>query len=310
MVRRAYFKKAFDENIQEILIKRKKKENAKFCNATGKPNLFKLDLDDHDDDDDDDDVDNEKKKKVAFNLKAKDTLSEEEVLLGRAVQKFRQHLKRTFNNKTYDPMQLKNRMELIDKGYSALTSTEKSSNTEQSELNQIGIDLSQTFGGLFLRMMLMKQVVDVTQEQLSIFLTNSREWMGLGRFNEPALFNMNNLALRIIEGDVHFGQQSRSQALNSINKISIYSFEDDYKREERELLLSLNLQATNSLDFIDLSRKKLRRLQTKYQGEGENFESSQDDINLNQSDSIETDLDDVVESAERELKRQKPKSIL
>ena len=61
-------------------------------------------------------------------------------------------------------MKLKNRMELIDKGYSTLTSTEKSSSTELSELNQIGIDLTQTFGGLFLRMMLMKQVVDVTQE--------------------------------------------------------------------------------------------------------------------------------------------------
>ena len=82
MVRRSYFKKAFDENIQEILIKRKKKENAKFCAATGKPNLFKLDLEDHDDEENEEE---ENSKKVPLKLKAKDNLSEEEVLLGKAI---------------------------------------------------------------------------------------------------------------------------------------------------------------------------------------------------------------------------------
>ena len=49
LVRRAYFKKAFDDNMQEILIKRKIDEHSAICSATDIPNLFTLDLDDYDD---------------------------------------------------------------------------------------------------------------------------------------------------------------------------------------------------------------------------------------------------------------------
>ena len=128
--------------------------------------------------------------------------------------------------------------------------------------------------------------------------------MGLGRFDEEARFKgLNNLALRIIEGNVHFGQQSRSQALNTVNKISIYKFEDDQKAEEREILIKINLEATNSIDFLEMCKKSLKKLWAKYQDEGENFESSDQDGNSDRTNTIETDLDDVVESAERELKK-------
>ena len=46
----------------------------------------------------------------------------------------------------------------------------------------------------------------------------------------------------------------------------------------------------------------MKKLWAKYNDEGENFESSEEGKSEH-TDTIETDLDDVVESAERELKK-------
>ena len=51
LVRRAYFKKAFDDNMQEILIRRKNHEHDITCQTNNSPNLFSIQGNDGNDSD-------------------------------------------------------------------------------------------------------------------------------------------------------------------------------------------------------------------------------------------------------------------
>ena len=121
LVRRAYFKKAFDDNMQEILIKRKEDEHQAICNATDIPNLFNLDLDQMEEDKD--------------NGVEQKEISDSDIHMSQSLQRFRRYIKRGLVDKSYDPMSLKNRVELVDRGYAQLTDAETDHQKDLSELN-------------------------------------------------------------------------------------------------------------------------------------------------------------------------------
>ena len=108
LVRRAYFKKAFDDNMQEILIKRKQVEHSAICSATDIPNMFDMDLEKVNDSDFD----------------PPDNISLEDIRFSQALQRFRRHIKLSVMDKKLDPMNLKNRVDMTEQGYTAFTEAE------------------------------------------------------------------------------------------------------------------------------------------------------------------------------------------
>ena len=58
------------------------------------------------------------------------------------MQRFRRYIKRGLVDKSYDPMSLKNRVELVDRGYAQLTDAETDHQKDLSELNQINVEMT------------------------------------------------------------------------------------------------------------------------------------------------------------------------
>ena len=108
-------------------------------------------------------------------------------------------------------MSLKNRVELVERGYVSLNFDEMANKEEMSEINTLSVDITQTFAQLYLNMMLLKNISDNTQTQLGIFLKNSKTWYGMASQDGYYRFkNIKQLGLGLVRVNVYQGQQSRS----------------------------------------------------------------------------------------------------
>ena len=114
---------------------------------------------------------------------------------------------------------------------------------------------------------------------------------------------MKKLGLGLVEGNVHIGQQARSQVLNSISKIAVYDLQDEIKEKELQILQDCNLQSTNSIEFLDRCRERLLELWNQHDDEGE--ESENENSSVDSASNITDNLDNVMKSAERELLKRK-----
>ena len=86
----------------------------------------------------------------------------------------------------------------------------------------ISTEMTQIFASTQLYLGITHQVTLTGLNQWKIFMKNYRDWFGLRNSkNEYEIDKFTSFALKIIEGNIHFGQQARSQALSAINRVTI-----------------------------------------------------------------------------------------
>ena len=74
---------------------------------------------------------------------------------------------------------------MVLRGYADLTENELASQKDLSEMNQIAMEMTQTFAILILKMQMVKQIVVTSNKQWIIFLKNYRKWFGLDIEDSP-----------------------------------------------------------------------------------------------------------------------------
>ena len=271
-MRRSYFQKVRSDNLQVILFEKKKEQHQSVVSALGIRNDFLAgDVDSEEDVPEGTQVESalslavvpenqteeekrEHHKKLQRYLSRNST---KEKLKRQAIKQFKRNMQRIVKNKRYDPLHLRNRIELQEYQGEIGELVYNESMNEAVYVKRAQTTITQAYAEFQVKINLVNLMVQETLYNWQRFLRTKDSWMGNIHPDETEEFEYykaHKLDIDEFERQVLTIQQHRSQAHteNRTRELARSQYADDKRLAVFKMVEQINLQTKISTEFLDL----------------------------------------------------------